>query len=283
MSEWRRLSEREGLAEPDDSLYEGVPPWLRKSLEHWVDSQIMVEEWGQDAPRAHLLREIERRCRIELKWRDGEFSAHRSLIGLMESDPRKFLDVVDALLTHHADDDAAYDLKQILSEGGSLWKVDFREDRWVLERRVEATVAGAAQSAMRRGRAGELLSRAWGEMYGREPNPSAAYRDAVRAVEAAAQPIVLPKDPKATLGKIIPAMRDAPAKWRVVLQPDGIDPVDAVIAMLELLWRAQHDRHGDPDTARPLVVSDREAEAAVHLAATLVHLFSSGALTVSSA
>ena len=113
-------------------------------------------------------------------------------------------------------------------------------------------------------------------MYGRNPNPSHAYREAIRAVEAAAIPVVSPKHAKATLGTVIGDMKSTPDKWKVSLQPAKGDPVMHVVGMMELLWTAQFDRHGTADESVPLTVSKQEAEAAVHLALTLTHGFQTG-------
>ena len=48
---------------------------------------------------------------------------------------------------------------------------------------------------------------------------------------------------------------------------------------MELLWKGQIDRHGTDDASTPLSVSQAEAEAAVHLAVTLVQWFTSGAVS----
>jgi hypothetical protein len=58
----------------------------------------------------------------------------------------------------------------------------------------------------------------------------------------------------------------------------GVDAVQDIVGMLRLLHRAQSDRHGSPEPAPPVVMTQAEAEAAVHLAATLVHWFDSGAV-----
>lgn len=50
--------------------------------------------------------------------------------------------------------------------------------------------------------------------------------------------------------------------------------------MMELLWKSQGDRHGSPDLAVPLNVSNVEAESALYVAASLVHLFKRGGFTV---
>lgn len=126
--------------------------------------------------------------------------------------------------------------------------------------------------------AARLLSDAWHAMYGRSPNPSEAYRDAVRAVEAAAKPLVTPHDPTATLGKMIAAMRDAPQKWTFAIAAEGVSGVDVMRQLMDVLWKGQHDRHGRHDPEGPIEVSASEAEAALHAAVTLVHWFRSGAV-----
>ena len=58
--------------------------------------------------------------------------------------------------------------------------------------------------------------------------------------------------------------------------PDG--PVGAIRGMLELLWKSQVDRHGTPDATAPLSVTQGQAEAAFHLALTLVQFFTAGVI-----
>ena len=148
------------------------------------------------------------------------------------------------------------------------------ERRWGLKRRVDETVLAAANEEMnQRSNAAEYLRRAWHHVYGRNPNPSTAYHDAVRAVKAAARPVVTPKDDEATLGKMIPALLDKPEKWETV-----IGNVDTVRKMMATIWKSQFDRHGTDDTTKPLNVSQPEAEAAVQMGVTLVHLFRTGAI-----
>jgi hypothetical protein len=56
-------------------------------------------------------------------------------------------------------------------------------------------------------------------------DPTHAYREAVRAVEAAVIPVVSSKNKIATLGAVIRGMKDAPQKSTVVFQPAHGDPV----------------------------------------------------------
>lgn len=126
--------------------------------------------------------------------------------------------------------------------------------------------------------AADHLSAAWDSAYGRTPDPDKAYSEAIRAVEAVACPLVLPSTATATLGQVRNHLRDAAAKWAVVLPAkDGSPgPADPVVAMMTALWEGQRSRRaGTPSSRRQ---SQDEAEAAVHLAATLVQWLSSGVL-----
>jgi hypothetical protein len=44
---------------------------------------------------------------------------------------------------------------------------------------------------------------------------------------------------------------------------------------MNVVWKGQHDRHGTPDAAAPMLASLAEAAAALH-AALLVHWFRTG-------
>jgi hypothetical protein len=164
-------------------------------------------------------------------------------------------------------------LDYILAAGGSAYR--YRDGH--LERRVDVTTVAAFErvAASANDEASMYLRRAWTATYGRDPDPSRAYGDAVRAVEAAACPVLLPNDPTPTLGKAIARLRDRPHDWHLVL-PGGGDSAGAIpLRMaLQLLWTAQRSRHaGGPDTRDQLL---GEAEAAVSLAVTLVQWFANG-------
>ena len=122
------------------------------------------------------------------------------------------------------------------------------------------------------------LRKAWGATYGRNPQPDTAYRDAVRAVEAAAIPIVRPSRSPPTLGLVITELHDRPERFATRLNPSPpLEPIETVRQMLSLLWKSQRDRHGVDDDV-PLTVSQQEAEDALALAVTLVRWFDTGAV-----
>ena len=170
--------------------------------------------------------------------------------------------------------EAVEDLATRLAEAGSAYRLNALLSG--LERRVDPTrttaVAKAATSAGNS--AADYLRAAWTAAYGLHPDPSAAYRDAIRAVEAVVLPIALPRDPTPTLGKAIKHLKDTSNRWETAIQDkDGQGTIDPVIAMLERLWHGQTDRHGGAAPTQAM------AEAAVHLAATLVQWFACKAVS----
>lgn len=215
--------------------------------------------------------------RLPLDWRYGLHSAVEQLANEVQSDGPRALDIVDAVLMMSSSWSGASkvreDLNLMLFASGSAWQVvEVEGATSSLERRVEAPVEQAARAEMERGgNAGRHLQTAWHAVYGRTSNASTAYREAVRAVEASAKPILTPTDPVATLGKMIRAIRDKPTKWITT-----VGTVEGLADMMGALWTSQLDRHGTDDESVPLSVSPTQAEAALHLAATLVHWFRSG-------
>jgi hypothetical protein len=93
-------------------------------------------------------------------------------------------------------------------------------------------------------------------------------------------PVVIPNDKIPTLGKAIGQLRDQPGQFHVAVGPSmPASRVSLVAQMLDLIWVGQHDRHGHADPLEPMAVSQREAEAALYLAVTLVQWFKSGVVT----
>jgi len=140
-----------------------------------------------------------------------------------------------------------------------------------LLKRVPDGAVDALQKALDQPtRAGEHLALAWRQLYGRPPNPSSAYREAVKAVEVLACAALIPNDPLGTLGKVVAVLKSAPQKLQTVFTGVKADGARTAFEMMRLLWHAQHDRHGDADPAAPMHVSHEEAQGAVHLAVLLV-------------
>lgn len=279
------FSARIGARLPDRDLYEDVPDWLLKPLLDWLEKELRPRpaEWVAIRHRLSILdsdAEPVHAVRVALEQRARE----------SESGRWDILDAIDYLFQIDLDGDLGIPahwggnrpiagsspvelLNDLLATGGSAYRI--RRSR--LERRVaEATVTAFEHAAATANDEASMhLQRAWKATYGRDPDPSSAYGDAVQAVEAVACPVLLPKDPKPTLGKAIARLRDRPEDWHLVLageqEAKGIAPLQG---MLQLLWTAQRSRHaGGPDTRDQLLA---EAEAAVSLAITCVQWFTNG-------
>jgi hypothetical protein len=273
-------------AEEPASDETGFPNWAISSLLEWLRPFFHGEGASFDQPKRNFLREAERNLRLRLDWRYGEQHAIESLLTEVEHDPELQVRLFDFAVRNirigympFACEDAALDLDQILRESGSVWCVggDRRRLQYHLERRIDATSSDALSSLASDGTPdARHLAEARRWAFGQHPNPGKAYDEAVKAVEAVAIPAVLPNDPIATLGKAIGELRNDPTKWTCTFTrstKDGKDPVEVVIAMLDMLWRNETERHA------PVVpITQDQAESAVHVAIPLVQMFRSGAL-----
>jgi hypothetical protein len=222
--DWFPLSARESKEELQayDALHLGVPPWLRDSLWEWIEPQVSwsTPRTSRRAVDQSVLRLLERLFRFETGWdTDNAFSGLSLLESKVKSDSRLMLDIVDYLIGHTPPNHSALppeELDKLLEEAGSAYKVDTATQPPALIRRVDVTIEAAAKLAMEQKEAPSALLRlAWNTTYGLRPNPSDGYRQAVRAVEAAAIPVVLPNDGGATLGKVIGTIRGGADRWQL--------------------------------------------------------------------
>ncbi|MFG1820825.1 hypothetical protein ACGFIF_44215 [Kribbella sp. NPDC049174] len=280
-SPWAPLSRRTaGLhAEP----VEDVPDWLYPQLQEWLyhvlqgtREPVMVLRPGSGL--TDITREIMLRIGTATQpW-------------LLPADDPIFLDALDATVrwsrwgkwileggTRTGDPFGdPNNLEQTLAAANSAWRVN--TDWRGLERRVNPTVTQAVTTTIHNADAETAghLAASWEAAYGRRPDPDKAYAEAVKAVEAAACPRVLPASATATLGTVRDHLRAATAKWELVLPGKDGTPGDItpVVAMMTALWDGQRSRHAGTPTAR----RQDQAEAAIHLAATLVQWLSNGAV-----
>jgi hypothetical protein len=208
--------------------------------------------------------------------------------------PMLRLEVIDATLGcvqqalqganwYHHQTAASYarQMEGILREGDSAFTVS--EDGSKLERRIDETLHATYGKAVDAGAskaetAADHLRTAFTEAYGIKPDPSTAYSRAIKAVEAVANPLFLPDAPEPTLGKVRSHLDQGRHKYEMVIADKTGAPadIDAVVAMISLLWHGQRDRHEGGPTSAP--VTQEAAETAVHTAAILVHWISSGSI-----
>lgn len=291
-SAWQPLSRRH-ISTRERALFEGVPDHLIRPLKTWIAGYL------EDRP------ELTERVALQMRVALGTPDPQQLVALVSDSDPSKLLDVVDVVL--HLDKSLWWDLDvagpepkaeagladwipsfgwpkgsraaaverlaEMLMDAGSAFEVDWRQR--CLQHRVDVTVTTAAEQAMSMD-SGSHLQASWAATYGRHPDPSKAYDEAIRAVEAAAIPVLLPTEATATLGKVLAHLTQAGNKWELAIEgPTGGD-IAPLTEMIRLLWKGHIARHAGSLTFRPQ--HQDEAQMAVHLAATLVHWFTTGAV-----
>jgi hypothetical protein len=276
MSTWRPLSQRGRTDAVVNEPVEGLPDFLHRPVFEWVISAFTDNYHGRLLGRS--LSDLQLRFQLSPPLTGRVEEQLQDLLRRMEGDGEWGLDVLDYMLHHIGPLGGEYVVPSKLAEqlaralylGGSAWEVVPSDDgrAYQLSRRAVGPVREVIGALPPASRAHRHLVTAWNKLSGRTPDPSGAYREAVRAVEAAAKPVVTPKDQLASLGKMIAAMRDKPEKWETTL-----GTVDDVRRLMESVWIGQLDRHGTDDESVPLNVSPQQADAAVHTCLTLVRLF----------
>ena len=252
-------------------LHEGIPAWLRDPLIGWLHN-------AADERRREVFGSFD----LAVRNTDPYFPkvGYSSVADVMRQEHNvvRFLQFIDFVVSAMPSANVET-LERLLRLGGSAWTVYARDGDRGLERRVPQGVQAAANAVMTGGtRAGERLATAWHEAFGMNPDPSKAYAEAVKAVEDAAIPVVVPKQDNATLGHVIGRLRND-GNWSLPLSRE--DPAapssETVLRMCQGLWKGHHDRHGGDPNA-PKAVSPEEAEAALFVAVPLVQWFTSGAV-----
>ena len=163
-------------------------------------------------------------------------------------------------------------LEQMLDEGGSAWRVA-PDGKSLIERTLGAEHTAVELAAQGDDQIAADIHTAWSAAWRREePSAVEAYAAAVKAVEGVLAPIVTPDDPKPSLGKIIPALRNKPEKWDTRFR--GVETVEALADMLDEVWRSQHRHGGGAELPNTL----DEARDAVSIAVAVVGLCRRGFL-----
>lgn len=91
---------------------------------------------------------------------------------------------------------------------------------------------------------GKQLSEAWHYMFGCEPNYSAAYEAAIKAVESIALPMVEPNNKDSTLSKAARVMRDQRWEFQIEAREENNVPGGVIQLLMSGLMNSQPDRHG---------------------------------------
>ena len=245
-------------------MKDGVPEGLLHSLLGIID--IYYDRSSDGLARvAHLARLTDRTLR-----------GPGDLLWEVKNDYELLLDAIDHALSYPGSNTGvlAKTVKSCLDDSRSVYDVAEAEgSRFELAWRQPPEITELVEQATsERSRAADHLRRAWSHAFGRQPKPTEACLDAVKAVEAAARSTIEPNNGKATLGTMIKAVEQKPQKWTTSCPADA-GSVETVAAMMRMIWKA-HLRHGNAN--EPLDVPVETCEILVHTAAVLVHWFTTG-------
>ncbi len=272
------------------ALRDDISEWLHTSLWEWVKDAFTIRPYNVNPIRQqqlpshfdnNLVRECERVLRVRIGWNvERGIELNRGLASVRSAyKDRPIRDVWRLvnylLLKGHAHGGV---LKTYLLDAGSAWTVADRKRKCHLVRRVPDGVEIAATAAFQYANGGKRLAAAWESAFGVNPDPSKAYWFAVKAVEDASAPLVIPNDPSPTLGKVISCIEQGGGFRLPHLREDPrAQSHDVLLGNLRLLWHGQYDRHGGlPQSPLPDDVTQDEAETAVLTAVGLVGLFGTG-------
>ena len=278
MTGWYPLNVREsGNHESYDALSEGVPEWVRADVADLITEGLA--DGGEFRVDIGRVRSCGAALRKTLPTDDSKQKYRIYMRQWAKDDALLVLSILDWIIKVEKDPWYAKRAEDILGAGNSAWTVgEWGDGHAGLVRRVDSTTtAASAQAISAKTSASHHLAEAWQAAYGIDGNPSSAYSHAIKAVEAAAIPVVSPKQGTATLGTVIGQVR-ADGDWVIPLTREK-DPgyvAGMLLEMLESLWVGQSDRHGSPLPIVP--ITSEAAQVAALMATTLVQWFQSGAV-----
>lgn len=260
---------------------DGVPPWMERPFSAWLEKQLVYQRGNGGrilrTPRVQGFDTLTRRTEPLTQVLEG-YGVAGIRHSLSEGELMHFVDYLVHVNAKESTGPSQNDqLETLLKDAGSAWRVGIREGNAGLERRMPEGVQLAAEhSISNSGTAGKFLAEAWQDAFGRSPNPESAFVKAIKAVEAAAVPVVCSNDKTAHFGKVIGQMR-RDGNWSLPFDREHAEnPTSGVLLdMCQALWSGHSDRHPGEDY---VPTTQTAGEAAVLMAVPLVQWFSSGAV-----
>lgn len=260
------------------TIKSGIPKTARRSLARWI----VRGTASYNLESTKWITDFERQSQSVVLQEYGEYESAGTLwLAFEKLEEKTLVNLLDFKIAGYnikapSRPTAVTELSRLLDESGAGWKVGNRAGNYGLLMRTPEGVEHIVDRVISdEQRASSFLKQAWDEAFGSEPDPSNAYRLAVKAVEAVAIPEMNLNSPKPTLGTCIGQMRNAGKNWTFVLPgADDQDSIGQLRETMNLLWGSHHDRHAGSNTYRD--VTEHEAQAAVLLASTLVGWFSLG-------
>lgn len=282
----------------DYAPVEGIPDFMQSSIIDWIEDAEFTLCPQVGYLYSYSKHVVEERQRKSLIQKYERLSGH--CYGLEENSSKEIfshdaninqfgLEYVDFLLAslsryvpstqvlkeepEHVDKASACieKLEGILNESRSIWQIGERKGFVGLEKRVNPNMQQMADPIIRSDTsAGKHLSKAWNCAFGRIPDYSQAYSEAIKAVEAATTPVLSPKDADATLSKNAQNLWQQ-SGWHFEIEPTRCDvPGGPIRLLMTGMMNSQPDRHGKTQFEE---VTKAKAEAAVFTAVFLVQNF----------
>mgnify|MGYP000878191891 FL=1 len=272
---WEPLSVRRNQRQPFTPV-DGVPDFLWQYAMRWIENALNDDTSIVCGLSIDLRLE---RAGNYLDYQGAKY-AIRACLEETGHDQIAALDVIDWLLGHGFGH--AQSLEHILKYAGHILRVSPDGNRLV-ERIDPALWDEYEQVTQPDDQASQYMQEAWALAFGREPNSSDAWGRAIKAIETLLKPIVSPSDVRATLGKMISALRQSPDKWKCKL-PDreyksngeiNVKPgIEVFIDALATIGY-QPDRHGSD---QPQDVDEATTRSVLFLATTVVGWLRDGIL-----
>ena len=177
-------------------------------------------------------------------------------------------------------------LDELLEDARSLYVVDHEGDTLRLGTRVAPSIREVVTNLQGSGSANLHLQHAWAALHQLHPDAATAYKEAVKSLEAALGPLILPTDASPTLGQIRAALHSG--SWQFALArtgPPGKAPsiaeagTSSVVFLVDLLERVYgtEARHGESSGQR--AQSLEEANGAVYAAVAVLGWTQTGTLS----
>jgi hypothetical protein len=257
----------------NNSLKDGVPAWMFSSARDFIHNYVLgtrpnkVTRIRESYVNRGLIQAIERYLQTNFPFDENDRDYLEGFLGYVAASETQCLDVLEAIVATAQNKPYVIEaVNKILIESDSKWIARDFGDRAGLEERVDETTEEAFNviSTSPDNVSSGFLKTAWSAAFGRSPNASEAYGNAIKAVEASAWPIILPNNQRATLGNIIREIKNNPEKWTTHIEEKRSNiALEGLMLLMQTIWDGQTDRHG---TAHPKAVQQEAAEQAIFIA-----------------
>jgi hypothetical protein len=294
MAEHRTPSKRNIPLAGNEALYDGVPKWMESSIWNWLSSKFKYTDHnGKTKYHNDYLHDVELHCRLTFGSNSEDYHLHSGLYKVFTANTDYALDILQAAveIAEIKERKSSWEsktithsningLNDILIKGGSKWHIVVDGSKARMESRVDSsTISAFKKLANDDADFSKYLKIAWEDCFGRSPDLSGAYSNAIKAVEAATWRVITPNNMKATLGTMLNdfKLQSEAGKFNVGFKDkDASATFDTAHSIMQRLWKSQTDRHATGDYSNP---SQLEAESAVYMSITICQMFTSGLIS----